>query len=256
MENKGIEKVVIGKNAKALLAVIDGEEKHPHFRGYLIEDNYIWGTDTKILARMPLSEIATEEIPTNIKTGADKNRIWLSFDSLKRAIGNLPKKPVLSIQDNIYINKENGKTELQTIDRNVMPVVIQEASNESGAEDWPDPKHVYDMGKDLKKFTLTLSGKTILQLAEMIKAVKEKYDDGRLILKIDTEKKQLPQAVNFRIDKRRGTVIEGCFMPLRNEEKEETQQEAQNNPVEESANTEQEQEQAGTPEQETVQATV
>lgn len=94
---KGLEKVIITKEAKALLPVINMKDLRPHFRGFLIKGDEILATDSKILARMSLNaELPKEDVPTNVKTGADTERVWISFETLKKALANIPKKNISS----------------------------------------------------------------------------------------------------------------------------------------------------------------
>jgi len=213
-----MEKVVIGKDVKALLSVIDKDEPRIHFRGVLIDGENVWATDTKILARIKLQEIDKEEIPASIKTGADTGKVWIYADSLNRALSNIPKKPALPmIQNNIYLNKENGKIELQTIDQNMVPATVQEPTSESNAENFPDCNTILDTSKDTEKTEMIFGGQIILQLAEMVKTFKNKNKFTRIVMKLDTPER----AVNFQVKQNDKVLVDGCFMLCKSEEKEE-----------------------------------
>ena len=120
----GMEKIIVNKEAKALLPVIDMKHLRPHFRGFLIKGEEIFATDSKLLVRMPLNgELPKADVPTNVQTGADTERVWVSFETLKKALSNIPKKASLpSIQNNVFVHKSNGSMTLQVLDESLNAV--------------------------------------------------------------------------------------------------------------------------------------
>jgi len=210
-----MEKIIIAKEVKALLPVINKEDMRPHFRGFLIKGGSILATDSKILARMPLNtELPKEEIPTNIQTGADTDMVWVSLDTLKRALSNIPKKSALpAIQENVYVNKENGAMKLQVLDGNMNAVSFEErGNNDELANDFPDTdKILKPEEKDVVRQTVKISGETIIKLAEMVKSLGK---DVRLSLEIADYK----HPVFFKIVDRNTSKADGAFMLLKNEE--------------------------------------
>jgi hypothetical protein len=117
-KTNGMEKIIVSKEAKALLPVIDMKDLRPHLRGFLIKGEEILATDSKILARMPLNaELPKEDVPTNVQTGADTEQVWVSFETLKKALSNIPKKASLpAIQNNVFVHKSNGEMTLQVLE--------------------------------------------------------------------------------------------------------------------------------------------
>lgn len=212
---KGMEKVIVTKEAKALLPVINKEDMRPHFRGFLIRGDSILATDSKILARMPLNtELPKEDIPTNIQTGADAEKIWVSVDTLKRALGNIPKKGALpAIQENVYLNKENGAMKLQVLDENMNAVSFEErGNNDELANDFPDTdKILKPEEKNVVRQTVKISGETVIKLAEMVKSLGK---DCRLSLKIADH----THPVFFKVEDRNSIKADGAFMLLKNDE--------------------------------------
>jgi hypothetical protein len=164
---------------------------------------------------MPLNtELPKEEIPTNIQTGADADMVWVSLDTLKRALSNIPKKSALpAIQENVYVNKENGAMKLQVLDGNMNAVSFEErGNNDELAGDFPDTdKILKPEEKDVVRQTVKISGETIIKLAEMVKSLGK---DVRLSLEIADYK----HPVFFKIIDRNTSKADGAFMLLKNEE--------------------------------------
>ena len=209
----GMEKVVITKEAKALLPVINKDETRPHFRGLLIKGGSILATDTKILARMDLNtELPKEDIPTNIKTGADTDRLWISVDGLKKAIGNIKRKTAIpSIQENVYINKDNGALNLQVLDENMNAISIEERGTENLAADYPETDKILHPKGDVARQQVVISAETLIKLAEMAKALGK---STRIELGIAED---IKKPVPFKISDNGTQKVTGVFMLLKNE---------------------------------------
>jgi len=210
-----MDKIIVTKDAKALLPVINKEDMRPHFRGMLVEGGFILATDSKILARIPLNEeLPKEEIPANIKTGSDTDRVWISADTLKRALSNIPKKSALpAIQENVYVNKTNGDIKLQVLDGNMNAVSIEErGNNETLANDFPDTGKILNAEENgVERKSVRISGETLIKLAEMVKSLGK---DVRLSLEIADHR----HPVFFKIVDRNTSKADGAFMLLKNEE--------------------------------------
>jgi hypothetical protein len=210
---KGMEKVIVTKEAKALLPIINKQEMRPHFRGFLIKGDAIVGTDSKILVKMPLNTaLPKEEIPTNIRTGADTDKVWVSIETLKKAVGNIPKKSSLpAIQENIYIAKENGALKLQVLDENMNVVSFEERGTENLADDFPDAEAVLNPKDDVERKTIRIAGETIIKLADMAKSLGK---DLSITMEIADSK----HPVFFKIADRNCSKANGVFMLLKPEE--------------------------------------
>jgi len=212
---KGLEKVIITKEAKALLPVINMKDLRPHFRGFLIKGDEILATDSKILARMSLNaELPKEDVPTNVKTGADTERVWISFETLKKALANIPKKTSLpAIQNNVFVNKSNGEMTLQVLDEGLNAVSLQDRSNnEVMADDFPQTDKILNPEeKDVIRQTIRISAETLTKLADMVKALGK---DTKITLRIADHKKP----VFFKIEDRNVVKADGAFMLLKPEE--------------------------------------
>ena len=209
----GMDKVVITKEAKALLPVINKEDMRPHFRGFLIKNDSILATDTKVLARMELNtDLPKEEIPTNIKTGADADKLWISVDGLRKAISNIKKKTAIpAIQENVYVNKDNGALSLQVLDENMNVVSFEERGTENLASDYPDTEKILNPKEEVVRQQIVIEGKTLIKLAEMAKAL---GDNTRIELGIaENIKKPVP----FKISENGKQKVTGVFMLLNNQ---------------------------------------
>lgn len=211
----GMEKVIIGKEAKALLPVINKEDMRQHFRGFLIKGNDILATDSKLLARMELNTaLPKEEIPTNIKTGSDADKLWISVDGLKKAIGNIKKKTAIpAIQGNVYVHKANGALNLQVLDKNMNVVSFEERGTESLAADYPETDRILNPEEKIVRRQIAIEGKTLLKLAEMVKAL---GDNTRIELGIAED---IKKPVPFKISESGKQKITGVFMLINNQEK-------------------------------------
>jgi hypothetical protein len=211
----GMEKVVITKEAKALLAVINKEDMRPHFRGFLIKSNDILATDSKLLARMPLNaELPKEEIPTNIRTGADTDRVWVSAEGMKKAFGSIKKKTALpAIQDNVYINKDNGALNLQVLDENMNVLSIEERGTENLAMDFPDTDKILNPKEDIERQAIVIEGNMFIKLAEMAKALGK---NTRIELGIASD---IKKPVPFKISEAGNVKVSGVFMLIDNQKK-------------------------------------
>ncbi|MDP8218971.1 MAG: hypothetical protein P9M03_09625 [Candidatus Theseobacter exili] len=212
---KGMEKIVISKDAKALLPVIDMKDLRPHFRGFLIKGGNILATDSKILARMPLNaELPKQDVPTNVQTGADTERVWISFETMKKALSNIPKKTSLpAIQNNIFVNKTNGSMTLQVLDEGLNAVSFEErGNNESLATDFPETDKILNPEeKDVERKSIKISAETLIKLSDMVKSLGK---DTRITLEIADYK----HPVFFKVEDRNTTKIDGAFMLLKTEE--------------------------------------
>ena len=208
-----MEKIVIAKEAKAMLPIINKQEMRPHFRGFLIKGDAILGTDSKILARMPLNTaLDKEEIPTNIRTGADADKLWVSMETLKKAVSNIPRKSSLpAIQENIYISKENGALKLQVLDENMNVVSFEERGTEALADDFPDAEALLNPKEGIERKTVRIAGETITKLADMVKSLGKD-------LSVTLEIADSMQPVLFKIAGRNGPKANGVFMLLKIEE--------------------------------------
>ena len=212
----GMEKVIIGKEAKALLPVVNKEDTRPWVRGLLIKgDSSILATDTKILAKMELNtDLPKEEIPTNIKTGADADKLWISVDGLKKAIANIKKKTAIpAIQENVYVNKENGSLNLQVLDENMNVVSFEERGTENLATDYPDTDKILNSKEKVVRQQIAVEGKTLIKLAEMAKAL---GDNTRIELGIAED---IKKPVPFKISANGKEKVSGVFMLINNREK-------------------------------------
>jgi len=209
----GMEKVVITKEAKALLPVVNKEDTRPWVRGLLIKGNSILATDTKVLARMELNtDLPKEEIPTNIKTGADADKLWISVDGLKKAISNIKKKTAIpAIQENVYVNKENGSLNLQVLDENMNVVSFEERGTENLASDYPDTEKILNPKEEVVRQQIVISAETLIKLAEMAKAL---GDNTRIELGIAED---IKKPVPFKITANGKEKVSGVFMLLNNQ---------------------------------------
>lgn len=209
-----MEKIIIGKEVKALLPVINIQDMRPHLRGVLINGSFILATDSKILVRMKLNtELPKEDIPANIKTGADADKVWVSVDTLKRALCNVPKKgPIPAVQQNVFVSKENGLLRLQVLDENLNAVSFEDRANSDElANDFPDTDKILNPEeKDAASQTVRISGETIIKLAEMVKSLGK---DVRLVLEIT----DYQRPVFFRVEDGNALKADGAFMLLKNE---------------------------------------
>lgn len=210
---KGMEKVIVTKEAKALLPIINKQEMRPHFRGFLIKGDAIVGTDSKILVKIPLNTVLLkEEIPTNIQTGTDADKVWVSLETLKKAVSNIPKKSSLpAIQENIYISKENSALKLQVLDENMNVVSFEERGTENLADDFPNVEAVLNAKEEIERKTIRITGETIIKLADMVKSLGK---DLNITMKIADSK----HPVFFKIADKNCSKANGAFMLLKPEE--------------------------------------
>lgn len=208
-----MEKVVITKEAKALLPIINKEDMRPWVRGLLIKGDSILATDTKILAQMDLNTaLPKEEIPTNVKTGADVDKLWISVDGLKKAIANIKKKTAIpAIQENVYINKDNGSLNLQVLDENMNVVSFEERGTENLANDYPETTSLLNPKEEVVRQQIVIEGKTLIKLAEMAKAIGK---DTRIELGIAED---IKKPVPFKISDKGKQKVTGVFMLLNNQ---------------------------------------
>jgi len=190
----------------------------PHFRGFLIKGDAIVGTDSKILVKMPLNTaLPKEEIPTNIRTGADTDKVWVSIETLKKAVGNIPKKSIPkksslpAIQENIYIAKENGALKLQVLDENMNVVSFEERGTENLADDFPNAEAVLNPKEEVERKTIRIAGETIIKLADMARSLGK---DLSITMEIADSK----HPVFFKIADRNCSKANGVFMLLKPEE--------------------------------------
>jgi hypothetical protein len=211
----GMEKVVISREAKALLPVINKEETRPHFRGFLIKGNDILATDSKLLAKMELNTaLPKDEIPTNIRTGADTDRVWVSAEGMKKAFGSIKKKTAIpAIQDNVYINKDNGALNLQVLDENMNAISIEERGTENLAMDFPETEKILNPKEDCERQTIVIEGNMLIKLAEMAKALGK---NTRIELGIASD---IKKPVPFKISEAGNVKVSGVFMLINNEKK-------------------------------------
>lgn len=208
-------KIIISKEVKALLPIINKEETRPYFRGFLIRDNSILATDSRILVRMQLNnEIPKEDIPTNIQTGSDTDKVWISIDTLKKALNNISKKSSLpTIQENIYVNKANGNLKIQILDEKMNIISFEERGyNEDFANSYPDTDKILNSAEqNEQKQILKISGEIIVKLAEMVKSLGKE-----LIVSLEISDYKRP--VLFKIKEKNNKKIDGAFVLLKTEE--------------------------------------
>jgi len=207
----GIEKIVIGKNGLAALAVLDKEEPRLHFRGALIQGGKIIATDTKILIRIPLNEaLAKEEIPANVGTGSDTDKVWVSAVTLENAFKAITKKnPIPAIQDNVYIRKEGDTVTANVLTKEMSISSFSDFGVTNRAEDFPNHDGVMK-DKPADAVPYSVNGVTILQLANIIK----KLGDNISVELFFSE----PEKVVFFNVISRNDEMDGAFMLLKNRE--------------------------------------
>jgi hypothetical protein len=209
---KGFEKVILGKEVKALLPVVGKDENRLALKGCLIKGDYIAATDGKILARMTLNtELSKDEIPTTIRTGADSDRIWVSSEVLKKALGNISKKNALpAIQDNVYLYKENGTVKFQVLDGEFNPISLEERKSEDFAGSFPDVEKILEVNGEAERKKIKIAAETIIKLADVVKSLGK---EASIVLEISDER----HPVLYRIDEYGAEKVNGAFMPLKNE---------------------------------------
>jgi|LSQX01.3.fsa_nt_gb hypothetical protein len=217
IQEKSMETVIITKETKALLPVIDMKDLRAHFRGFLIKGNEVLATDSKILARMFLNrDLSKAELPTNISTGAETKQLWVSFETMKKALTNIPRKTSLpAIQNNVFVSKSNGSMTLQVLDEGLNAVSFEDRNDgASMAEDFPDTDKILNTEeKDVERKTIRISAEMLIKLADMVKTLGK---DTRITLRIADHKKP----VFFKIDEKNVTKADGAFMLLKPEENE------------------------------------
>jgi len=211
----GMEKVIISKEAKALLPICPKEDSRPWVRGLLIKGDSILATDTKLLARMELNTgLPKEEIPTNIKTGSDVDKIWVSAEGLKKALASIKKKTSLpAIQDNVYINKDNGSLNLQILDENMNAISIEERGTENLAMDFPETEKILNPKEDIERQAIVMDGNMLIKLAEMAKALGK---NTRVEMGIASD---IKKPVPFKISEAGTVKVSGVFMLIDNQKK-------------------------------------
>ncbi len=213
MENqvKRFEKVVLGKDVKALLPVVCRDDNRMALKGCLIKDDYITATDGKILARVKLNtELPKDEIPTTIRTGADSDRIWVSFETLKKALGNISKKNALPlIQDNVYLHKENGTVRFQVLDEEFNPISLEERKTEEFAESFPDVEKILEEKGEVEAKTIRIAAETIIKLADVVKSLGK---EASVVFEISDES----HPVFYKVEDYSSEKLNGAFMLLKN----------------------------------------
>ncbi len=213
--NKTLEKVIIKKEVEALVSIIKKEDTRPWIRGFLITEGNILATDGRILAKMSLNtDLSKEEIPTNIKIGADTNIIWVSAEGIKKALTNIKKKTALpTIQENVYISKEDGVIKLQVLDENLNAITIEENISDDIAKTYPETEFLLNPKEDIERQSIVIDGKTFIKLSNMIKKL-EKNTSIEMNIAADTKKPVL-----FKIRDEENIKITGVFMLINNTKK-------------------------------------
>ena len=208
---KGLEKVVLGKDVKSLLPVVCRDENRMALKGCLIKDDYITATDGKILARVKLNtELPKDEIPTTIRTGADSDRIWVSFETLKKALGNISKKNALPmIQDNVYLYKENGTVRFQVLDEEFNTISLEERKSEDFVDSFPDVEKILEVNGETERKTVRIAAETLIKLAEVVKSLGK---ETTMVFEISDES----HPVLYRVEDFGKEKLNGAFMLLKN----------------------------------------
>jgi hypothetical protein len=231
-QQENLDKVVIPKEAEAILPVVEKDEPRAQFRGVLVENGKIYSTDTKLLAEMEIdNDIEKDEIPRNIETGSDKPRVWISLENIKKAFSSIPKKTAIPrIVNNVYVLNKKAEpisqaakeqpelkdafawVKLQVLDENMQVISIEDMEN-TWAEDFPrNPAKLIYPEKDVPRFKAKLSYNLISKLAAMMK-VMGKDSTVTFMMSEDIKK-----AVPFKMTVRGKRNINGCFMLLKPED--------------------------------------
>jgi hypothetical protein len=211
-EKKGMDVIAIDKGGLAALAVVEKDEPRPHFRGVLIKDNAVVGTDAKILVRVPLDELQKENVPDTIETEHDTNTIWISAETLSKAFKNIVKKPIASLMQNyVYIAKKEDVVKSQVIGDSGV-ITITEDGNTTKAEDFPGTDTIFSSANNPENKTYTIGGVTILKLAEIVKQL------GKKGIAFELKMGKEEGMVYFTIlqDHYIGKGIDGAFMLMKN----------------------------------------